>query len=119
MASVQVVEQLPLGVQLRDDATFENFYAHDATASMEQVRLAACGTGEQSIYISGEQGAGCSHLLQAACHEAQAHDLNSVYLPLDELVHYSPAIFDSLEELPLVALDNLQAVVGDTKWAVI
>ena len=116
MASVQVVEQLPLGVQLRDDATFENFYAHAATAVVEQIRMSAQGLGEQSIYISAEVGSGCSHLLQAACHEAQAHDINSVYLPLDELVHYSPAVFESLEELPLVALDNLQAIAGDAQW---
>lgn len=116
MASIQVVEQLPLGVQLRDDATFQNFYAEHATAAFEQVRLAAQGEGEQSIFISGEVGSGCSHLLQAACHEAQDKNLNSVYLPLEELVHFSPAIFDNLEELPLIALDNLEAIAGNEQW---
>ncbi len=116
MASVQVVEQLPLSVQLRDDATFDNFYALEATEVVAQVRLSACAKGEQSIFISGPEGVGCSHLLQAACHEAQAQGANSVYLPLDELVLYSPAIFESLEDLPLIALDNLQAIAGKPKW---
>ncbi len=116
MASVQVVEQLPLSVQLRDDATFDNFYALQATEVVAQIRLSAQAKGEQSIFINGPVGVGCSHLLQAACHEAQAHGANSVYLPLDELVMYSPAIFESLEDLPLIALDNLQAIAGKPKW---
>ncbi len=116
MTSVQVVEQLPLSVQLRDDATFENFYAQQAVEAVAQIRLAASAQGDQSIFISGPEGVGCSHLLQAACHEAQSNQLNSVYLPLDELVMYSPAIFESLEDLPLIALDNVQAIAGKPKW---
>jgi DnaA family protein len=116
MTSVQVVEQLPLSVQLRDDATFENFYAERAIEAVAQIRFAATDAGEQSIFISGPDGVGCSHLLQAACHEAQRRDRNSVYLPLDELVMYSPAIFESLEDLPLIALDNVQAIAGKPEW---
>ncbi len=116
MASVQVVEQLPLSVQLRDDATFENFYALKSGEAVSQIRLSAQSKGEQGVYISGPKGVGCSHLLQAACHEAQSQGLNSVYLPLDELVMYSPAIFDSLEDLSLIALDNVQSIAGKALW---
>lgn len=112
----QVEEQLPLRVQLRDDATFDNFYSSDTQEFASQIQLSASGRGEQSIFISGPQGSGCSHLLQAACHEAEKIGLNSVYLPLEELVDYSPAIFESLEGLPLVALDNLDAIVGKPEW---
>ncbi|GAA6133451.1 DnaA regulatory inactivator Hda [Oceaniserpentilla sp. 4NH20-0058] len=116
MASIQVVEQLPLRVQLRDEATFENFYAKQDLEAVEQIKLASVQSGEQSIYICGGLGSGCSHLLQAACHEAQSNGLNSVYLPLDELVDYSPAVFESLEDLPVIALDNIQCVAGDAQW---
>jgi DnaA family protein len=112
----QVEEQLPLRVQLRDDATFENFYSSDAQEFASQIKLSAAGVGEQSIFVSGAAGSGCSHLLQAACHEAESKGLNSVYLPLDELVNYSPAIFDSLEGLPLIALDNVQSIAGLPEW---
>jgi DnaA family protein len=112
----QVEEQLPLRVQLRDDATFENFYSTAIQEFANQIQLSASGLGEQSIFISGPLGSGCSHLLQAACHEAESKGLNSVYLPLDELVDYSPAIFESLEGLPVIALDNLQAIAGHADW---
>ena len=116
MTSEMVIEQLPLSVQLRDDATFENFYAQHAIQAVSQIRLSAQGQGEQSIYLSGPDGVGCSHLLQAACHQAQSDGSNSVYLPLDELVMYSPAVFESLEDLPLIALDNLQSIAGLPEW---
>jgi len=116
MISDMVIEQLPLSVQLRDDATFENFYAQNATQAVTQIQLSAQGQGELSIYISGPVGVGCSHLLQAACHEAQDRGSNSVYLPLDELVLYSPAVFENLEDLPLIALDNLHVIAGLPKW---
>jgi DnaA family protein len=112
----QVEEQLPLRVQLRDDATFDNFYSSETQEFASQIQMSAAGAGEQSIFISGSLGSGCSHLLQAACHEAESKGLNSVYLPLDELVNYSPAIFESLEGLPLIALDNVQAIIGLPEW---
>lgn len=112
----QVIEQLPLRVQLRDEATFENFYSSAAQEFAKQIQMSASGEGEQSIFVSGPVGSGCSHLLQAACHQAESKGLNSVYLPLDELVDYSPAIFESLEGLPLIALDNLQAIAGRPEW---
>lgn len=116
MATSQVIEQMPLRVQLRDDATFDNFYAQSSIEAIEHLKLLASGAGEQCVYISGARGAGCSHLLQAACHEAQKIGLNSVYLPLDELVLYSPAVFESLEDLPLIALDNVQCIAGQAAW---
>ncbi len=112
----QVIEQLPLSVQLRDDATFQNYYAEDNAEAVAQLERASSGDGEQSIFIWGPAGVGCSHLLQAACHQAESAGLNSVYLPLEELIDYSPAIFESLEHLPLVSLDNIQVIAGNSHW---
>jgi DnaA family protein len=35
---------------------------------------------------------------------------------LDELVEYSPGVLESMEQLPLVALDNIQAIAGKADW---
>lgn len=112
----QVFEQLPLSVQLRDDATFENYYASANAEAVLQLERSSMGTGEQCIYVWGEPGVGCSHLLQAACHKAESVHRNSVYLPLDELIEYSPAVFESLESLPLISLDNIQVLAGKPDW---
>jgi DnaA family protein len=109
-------EQLPLALQLRDDHTFDNFYGGDNTLLLNQLQGQLNG-GERYIYLYGSEGSGCTHLLQAACHQASSQGLTSVYLPLAELADYPPAqLFEGLEQLALVCIDELQAVAGDDLW---
>jgi len=114
--SDQAAEQLTLSVSVRDDARFANYYAGPNAqvvhAIQDQWRLG----GEAFIYLWGKEGVGASHLLQAACHYAEGLGHKAVYLPLDELVAYDPAVFEGLEMLSLVALDNLQAIAGKPEW---
>ena len=108
-------QQLPLLVQLRDDATLENFLASAATAPLiEAVRRQSEGAGEEVVYLHGGRGSGKSHLLQGACHLAGD---NALYLPLRELVVYPPEeVLAGVETLALVALDDLDAVIGLEAW---
>lgn len=112
--------QLPLGVQLKDDATFENFYAVEGQLNKQVVvalRQQLQPFGEQVIYLSGNPGVGLSHLLQAACHFAGAQGKSAQYLPLSELAHEDPGeLLDGLENLDLVCLDGLHWVVGRADW---
>ncbi len=109
-------EQLPLALQLRDDATFDNFYVADNALLVDQLRRQLEG-GERYLYLYGAHGSGRSHLLQAACHRAGQQAMSSVYLPLEELQEYSPqALFDGLEQLSLVCLDDLHCVVTKPEW---
>lgn len=112
--------QLSLGVQLDDDATFDNYFfgvqninAQVIAALKAQLLL----TGEQFIFLWGREGAGVSHLLQAACHEADMSGASSQYLPLLELKELdASALLEGLELLDLVCLDDLGEVVGDARW---
>ncbi|ARN72967.1 DnaA regulatory inactivator Hda [Oceanicoccus sagamiensis] len=109
-------EQLPLAVQLRDDTTFDNFYAGDNALLLETLR-AQLPSGERYIFLYGASRGGRSHLLQAACHQADELGLTSVYLPLTELRDYPPQeLFEGLEQLSLVCLDDIDTVMGDSDW---
>ena len=109
-------EQLPLAVQLRDDTTFDNFYTGDNALLLETLRAQLTG-GERYVFLYGNRGAGRSHLLQAACHQASDAALSSVYLPLGELRDYPPqTLFEGLEQLSLVCLDDIDQVMGDKTW---
>lgn len=109
-------EQLPLAVQLRDDATFDNFYVGDNPLLVDQLRK-QLQQGERYIYLYGAAGSGRTHLLQAACHQAQQLNQASVYLPLQELQQYSPEeLFQGIEQLALVCVDDIQCVVGNSEW---
>lgn len=108
-------QQLALEVQLRDEATLENFLAAPAVqplvAALQQYPDPAA---ETMIYLYGPAGAGKSHLLQASCHLAGGAAL---YLPLAELGRYAPAeVLQGVEALGLVCLDDVDRVLGDADW---
>lgn len=108
-------QQLPLLVQLRDDATLDNFFATAATAALiEAVRRQSEGSGESVVFLHGGRGSGKSHLLQGACHLAGD---SALYLPLRELAVYAPEeVLAGVETLGLVALDDLDVVMGREAW---
>ena len=72
-------------------------------------------TGKCNLII-GASGSGKSHLLYAACVQAQEQGLTSQLLTLDDCKLLSPRLLDDLEQLDLVCLDNIQAIVGDISW---
>lgn len=104
--------QLPLRIGLRDTATFENYHPGANAGVLQAVRS---GT-EPCIYLWGAPGTGKTHLLQAACHQAQAGGETCAYLPGTELPALGPELLDGLEQLALVCLDDVQALAGAALW---
>ena len=111
----QTGRQLALNVQLRDDATLENYLPSGTSELLLQsLQEQLSPRGEPIIFVHGPVDSGRTHLLQAACHLAGAE---AQYLPLAELQAYPPAeILQSIETLKLVCLDDLQAVLGQAEW---
>lgn len=109
---VAPLQQLPLGIGLRDSATFEN-YVPGANAE-----ALFCVTGEQEgfVFLWGAKGSGRTHLLQAACHAAGEQGRGAVYLPCDEVREMAPAVFEDLERLALVCLDDIQHLLQEPAW---
>ncbi|WP_110687540.1 DnaA regulatory inactivator Hda [Salinicola aestuarinus] len=108
--------QLPLGVGLRDDATLANFYTGANPSLIANLENQLGPDGEPFLYLWGGEGVGCSHLLQAACHRADAAGKRALYLPLEMLGHFPPAMLEEPERLDLLAIDDLQLVVGRKRW---
>lgn len=107
--------QLPLHIGLRDSATFANFLPADNAQILLQLLDAAALEGERFIYLWGSAGTGKTHLLQSLCHALSARNTASVYLPLayDAI---QPQMLDGLEDMPLIAIDDLQQVAGRRDW---
>lgn len=101
---------------MRDDARFANFYGGANEELIQAVQKQWTVNGDPFLFVWGDAGSGRSHLLQAACHYAEGLGHHSVYLPLRELVSYSPVVLDGLEKLPLVVMDDLDAILGDPDW---
>ncbi|WP_066963186.1 DnaA regulatory inactivator Hda [Microbulbifer sp. Q7] len=116
-----VPQQLSLGVSLRDDATFANFFQSPDDGNRQVVGLlrafASGESPEQAVYLWGEPGSGVTHLLQAVCQVAEAAGRSFQYLPLAELIEAEPeVIVDGLEFLDLVCIDDLQLIEGRANW---
>jgi DnaA family protein len=108
--------QLTLSVGIRDDARFANFYPAGNEEVIQAIQQQWTTSGDPYLFLAGVSGAGCSHLLQAACHYAEGLGHRSVYVPLSEVAEYGPSVLDGLEQLPLVVLDDLDVVAGREDW---
>ena len=108
--------QLPLGLELRDSARFDGFFAGPNREAVDSLLLAAAGQGESLVYIAGPAGMGKTHLLQAACHHAAGNRRASTYLPMQQLFELAPAVLEGMEQMDLVCLDDVQLMAGDEAW---
>jgi len=116
-----VPQQLPLGVSLRDDATFANFFQSPDDHNRQVVGLLqAFASGENLepvIYLWGEPGSGVTHLLQSVCQVAESARRAFQYLPLAEMTETEPhLILDGLDQLELVCIDDLDTVENNAQW---
>ncbi len=113
MMKNRVITQLTLGVGLKDEATFANYFAGKNALLVEELKKAAQGAGERVIYFYGQ---GSTHLLQACCHEAHQHGLSAAYLPLASLIDFSPDVFEGLESRQLICIDDIHRIAGNRIW---
>ncbi len=111
-----VSNQLTLGLSLKDEATFANFYTARNAEIIDGLKHLVNEHNEKIVYLCGSRGQGRSHLLQATCHYAHQQKLTSVYLPLTQLVSFTPEILNGLELLDLVCIDDLHVIAGSAEW---
>lgn len=108
--------QLPLNIQLRDEATFKNFYPGNNAQAVNAVIEVSQGQGESFLYLWGSEKVGKSHLLQAACHGSADLTRSAVYIPLSDIADLSFQVLQGLEKVSLVCLDDLQCLAGKPAW---
>jgi DnaA family protein len=109
------MEQLPLPVQLRPEASFGAFVPGPNAESVAALEAWAQGIGEPFVLVCGIPGTGKTHLLQAACQGAVAAGHPAQYLPLHH-PGLTPEVLTGLEQVGRIALDDVQAVAGDPAW---
>jgi len=127
--------QLALRLRLDNEARFDNFYCPDSSTdsdSSEAVvahlrhwieQWAQRNTGntggtllKEFVWLWGSPGAGCSHLLQAACHELDGHGQTVFYLDLSMSRELTPDVLTGLEQVAMLCLDNIDDIAGEAEW---
>jgi DnaA-homolog protein len=106
--------QLPLALTLSDHASFATFVVGKNAELVALLGDVAAGTTREFLWLAGAPGTGRSHLLQAACRAADAAGLRAMYLPLGRGLE--PELLLNLENLSLLALDDIEAVAGQRRW---
>jgi DnaA family protein len=109
-------KQLALQFVLPEKAAIESYLSRANEQAVEALRACAGGKGEPYLYLWGTGGTGKSHLLQAATLLAEKVDRSAVYIPLEQVSELAPEIFDDLEQVDLVCLDNVQQIAGESNW---
>lgn len=111
-----MIEQLPLNIQWRDDATLQNFYPGDNVEALKTVSALSQGMGEPFVYLWGQSGVGRTHLLQAACRAASDYGVAAFYISLREKDQLSLSALQGVEDLPLVCIDDIEQIVNLSLW---
>lgn len=109
--------QLPLTLRFPPDQRFDTFVGAPEGA-LALLRAFARGEGAEpavvsSIFLIGANGTGKTHLLLAACAEAEAAGLRAAYLPLAAARGRIRDAVEAYEHADLIALDGLDAAVGE------
>lgn len=115
-------EQLALNLRLRDASSFENYFVARNREAVERLQQAVRGLSVASqtpaswLLLWGEPGTGKTHLLEAASRRAQALGHTPLYVPLAEKADFTTALLEDAELAPLVCVDDVDAIAGDSKW---
>ncbi|TQV84532.1 DnaA regulatory inactivator Hda [Aliikangiella coralliicola] len=106
--------QLPLNVQLNDNANFDNFLSGDNLQLVEKLtKLTA--TSAEFIFVWGSAESGKTHLAQALCNHFNQQAWSAAYLPLANR-DLSAEILDGMSVMELVCIDDLASVEKDKAW---
>ena len=104
------VPQLPLALRYPPDQRLDT-YVNAEPGIVGLVRGAATVGGEW-VYLAGPAGVGKSHLLLAACAEAEGAGRRAAYLPLAAAAGRLRDALLALEGNDLLALDGLERIAG-------
>lgn len=107
--------QIPLQLTPLRDSRFDNFVNGPNYAVIEALKHMTDEPGS-FVYLSGNEGSGKTHLLNALCVETRERDGRAFYLALRRLPREAIASLQGLEKLDLVCVDDLHVIAGDSAW---
>ena len=107
--------QIPLPLEPRRPDRFEDFVPGPNAAVLGAIQALLNEPGA-FVFLSGPEGSGKSHLLNALCNAARDAGLAAFYIALKRVPPEAAAGLDDLQRLDLVCVDDLHCVAGDQDW---
>ena len=109
------MQQLPLGVRIRDRAVFSTFFPARNTQAVDHLMLVAGGHRFDTTWICGPHGTGKTHLLQAVCVQA-SETVQAAYYPMRELATLGTGVLEELPQLACLCIDDVDEITGKREW---
>ena len=92
--------------------TFESFHSSSNKVVIDSIK----DDKNKLFWIAGLQGSGKTHILQATINYMDNGINRLLYLPMRESKDFTPDILDNLDQFDLVAIDDIENVIGDFSW---
>ena len=106
-------KQLIFPWSTKNKASFEHYYFEDINLSLKDALLK-----QDDLFIYGISGTGKSFLLQSICNHISLAKKLSLYVPLNDVIKHGPEFLDSLEELDLICIDEIDLIAGNKEWEI-
>lgn len=100
--------QLPLRLRFPVPRRFDAFVVGDNAEVIAAITRLAHGLTADSLFLSGPEGSGKTHLLSAAV----ADTPGALYLPLAQLDDQAEMMIAAVTQAPLICVDQIDAIVG-------
>lgn len=107
--------QLTLDLQLKDSFTFNNLVSGSNQLLIDLLQSRNL-QNEQQLYIWGLHNTGKTHLMQALCQYLTQQQKTLSYLPLKQLIEYSPEVLQGQEMMDVCCIDDVDCVQGKADW---
>ncbi|MDO4224193.1 MAG: DnaA regulatory inactivator Hda [Acinetobacter sp.] len=109
------MRQLQLDIAPRLDAQISDFSGPSWEGVIDGVRQLHTDLISR-LYIYGDAGSGKTHLLSAICDSYTEAHRTAIRVPLLDLLDTPTEAIAALEHFDLVALDDIEAVIGVPHW---
>jgi DnaA family protein len=107
--------QIPLQLEPPRPDRFDAFVPGPNMAVLQAVQNLLDEPGAV-LFLSGPEGTGKSHLLNALCHSARERDMGAFYIALKRLPEAAAAGLEGLQMLDVVCVDDIDRVAGNAAW---
>lgn len=107
--------QEPLALKINDEGFFDSFVPGGNRAAVDLLHEAVLRNKNELFFVFGPQHVGKSHLLNALFREIKDPSSNAFFVDLRLVKDISPLLL-SVEPYPIIILDNIDAIAGDSDW---
>ena len=110
------IKQIALPLSLDRQFSFNNYFGHQAELVIDSLQALIRGDGESQIGVWGDAGSGKTHLLNASAYFARKLQTRFHLYDAAQLATFDVSDFEGFEQCDVLAIDNLDAIVGLPGW---